>query len=114
MSSTASELQQKPQASNNNNRDAKSEIQLANTCGTVPSTCPFDGCKNYISDNAKDRVNAFKIHLKLHHQCKHCSAFVAAPKEVHMRYCKKNPALTESDEEEETGGNPALMGSDGQ
>jgi hypothetical protein len=92
------ELQQKLQLSNE--RAAKAEIQLANSYGTVPPTCPFDGCKKYISDTVKDRVKAFKLHLKLQHQCKHCNAFVAAPKEVHMRYCKHNSDLTESDDED--------------
>ena len=91
------ELQRKLQASNE--RAAKAEIRLANTYGTVPETCPFDGCKRYITNNVKDRVKAFKIHLKLHHQCKHCKSFVAAPKKAHARYCKNNPALTESDDE---------------
>ena len=95
--STAAELKQKLQVSNA--RAAKAEVRLANTFGTVPDTCPFDGCRRYISAKAKAKnpVRAFQVHLKLHHKCKHCKTLVAAPKSVHARYCKDNPDLTESD-----------------
>ena len=84
-----------------NARAANAELRVARDRGTVPSICPFNGCKKYNINTAakKNGVRAFQVHLKLHHQCKYCKKFVAAPKSVHERYCKKNPYLTESDEE---------------
>ena len=99
--STAQERELKQKLEASNARAAKAEIRLANTFRTVPATCPFDGCKRYITDKVKDRVKAFKIHLKLHHQCKHCNEFVTPPKKAHSRNCKHNPQLTESDKDEE-------------
>jgi hypothetical protein len=85
-----------------NTRAANAELRVARDRGTVPSTCPFDGCKKYVSKEAvkKNGARAFEMHLKVHHQCKYCKKFVATPKSVHERYCKKNPYLTESDDEQ--------------
>ena len=37
--------------------------------GTVPSTCPFNGCRNFESIAAAVNMKkAFQIHLNLHHR----------------------------------------------